>query len=94
MAAFGYQRINVNVRVADTTSTPAVPNDCFAKLMYYLDCVDSCLPGIIPTELKTYQLYYTLDKDLKEQLVSWAVRLPPIFFDNLVFFHIENMGQL
>ena len=55
-----------------------IPDDLVAKLMYYLECVKFCLPGLdIPDKLTEYNHYLLLSYDEKDQVLALAIKFSP-----------------
>lgn len=50
--------------------TVTVPNDCVARLMYYLDCFETVTEFGIPYALRDYSNYRSLDTDDKRNLLQ------------------------
>ena len=55
----------------------SVPNNSIAKLMYYLNCLNSCLGDHIPDELADFQNYYLADEETKELVLVTASLFSP-----------------
>lgn len=94
-AILGFQRQNIEVEVTGTTVT--VPDNNIARLMYYLHCVNSCIPGFeIPERLRRYQNYYLLSDDDRANVVAHALLLKPEILNNEVFFLVgdNDMSEL
>ena len=84
------------VSVKDVGYTISVPNNCFAKLMYYLNCVDSVIDfsemGIDIDNLTNYSNYYSLDRSDKNDLIRICEILTPNFLEGKAFFLSQNMA--
>ena len=93
MAFFNFERDQANIKVKGSTAN--VPNNCFAKLMYYLKSVDSCVPGLnIPPKYKNYNYYYNLDDDDKRTIIALAALLSPDVVEGEVFFMVDDNHRL
>ena len=84
------QRLQVQVK--DTSRSVTVPNDPIAKLMYYFDCVCSCVePDDSETvrRFRDYSNYDRLTSDEKAQLLALCLTLSP---DKMIgtIFHPSN----
>ena len=72
------QRLQVHVK--RTGSSTTVPNDPIAKLMYYFDCVCSCVePDSSDTirRLRDYANYHRLTSEERAQLLVMCLALSP-----------------
>ena len=93
MAFFNFEREQTNIKVKGQAVT--VPNNCFAKLMYYLDSVSSCVPGLdIPSEYKNYDSYNNLNDDDKRTIIALAALLSPDLLEGKVFFLVDDNHRL
>ncbi|KAK8835751.1 hypothetical protein M9Y10_040570 [Tritrichomonas musculus] len=63
-----------------TGTTVSIPNAPMAKLMYYLNTVDSLTDFGIPSHLKDYSSYSNLSFDEENQVLCLAVLLSPDMF--------------
>ena len=87
--AFAIQKETVNIKNAGTSVT--LPDDCFARLMYYLRSVSSCVPGLdIPANLTNYQNYRSLNSDDRKLIVHLADLLPPHLLDGKIFHQVDD----
>eukprot|EP00276_Gloeochaete_wittrockiana_P012215 CAMPEP_0184373598 /NCGR_PEP_ID=MMETSP1089-20130417/164587_1 /TAXON_ID=38269 ORGANISM="Gloeochaete wittrockiana, Strain SAG46.84" /NCGR_SAMPLE_ID=MMETSP1089 /ASSEMBLY_ACC=CAM_ASM_000445 /LENGTH=366 /DNA_ID=CAMNT_0026716569 /DNA_START=52 /DNA_END=1148 /DNA_ORIENTATION=+ len=72
--------------VEDVSTNVTVSSNCWARLMYYLDSVNSCLnddgDDLVPRSLRNHEMYYALSED--EKLVILAVCTGPLLISNLV----------
>ena len=72
--------------VEDVSTNVTVSSNCWARLMYYLDSVNSCLnddgEDLVPRSLRNHEMYYALSED--EKLVILAVCTGPLLISNLV----------
>ena len=93
MAFFNFEREQANLKV--NSHSVNVPDNCFAQLMYYLNSVSSCVPGLnIPSEYKNYHHYYNLDDDDKRTIVALAALLSPDALEGKVFFQVDDNHRL
>lgn len=86
---------NVEVSVKDITSQIQVPNNNYAKLMYYLSCVESCYPGIkalVGARLIDYENYSQLTAAEKSSVVSYAELWHPDKID--AFIEADDLGGI
>ena len=79
--------------VKKTTEETTVENTPTARLMYYLNCVDSVLDlsemdGI--RKLTDYGKYYLLNRDEKKELLVLCALLNPEILEDKVFFNVES----
>ena len=90
MAAAAIESDTVGVTSAGHSTS--VPNDCHARLMYYLSCVNSCLPDLdaVPIQLRNYSNYNSLSEDNRFLVVLGATVLKPDVLEGNVFFLIED----
>ena len=82
----------VQISVKDTTVSATVPSDPIARLMYYFNCVCTCLEpdsNNSISRLRDYQNYYLLTSEEKAQLLVLVLALSP---DKLIgtIFHPAN----
>ena len=73
--------LNYNsLHIRNYGTTCEVPNHDLAKLMYYLDCVDSLIPNIIDSEkYLDYRNYRNADSSAdREKIISYALLLNPV----------------
>ena len=71
--------------IEDTSQDVTVASSPWARLMYYLDCVNSCIKddeNIIPYALRNHERYYALSNDEKAAIVKICTELLRI--DHLV----------
>lgn len=54
-----------------------VPNDDFAKLMYYLSCMNTCLENFIPPQYTNYQNYYNVSNETRAEILALVMILEP-----------------
>ena len=90
MAAAVIESETVGVKSAGHSTS--VPNDCHARLMYYLSCVNSCLPDLdaVPSQLRNYSNYYSLSEDNRFLVMLGAAVLKPEVLEGNVFFLVED----
>jgi len=58
-----------SIEIEQTGVTVSVPNNPWARLCYYLSCVNSCL-DCIPIQLRDYKNYTSLTTDMKELVLK------------------------
>ena len=84
------------VFVKDFTTATTVASNCFAKLMYYLNCVDVVIDfremDIDLGNLTKYSDYSSLDRAEKNTLIKICEILTPNFLEGKAFFYNPNMG--
>ena len=88
------QRLQVNVK--DTTVSTTVPNDPIARLMYYFDCVCSCVePDSSATirRLRDYANYHRLTSEEKAQLLVMCLALSPDKLMETIFHPTDDCGE-
>lgn len=69
-------KINHNKNYAENiTSTATIPNDCVARLMYYLECIETVTNFGIPYSLRNYSNYRSLDSEDKRNLLRYCQAL-------------------
>jgi len=74
----------------ETGHSVEVPNDYFAKLMYYLSCVSSCLKDVVPPEFTTYSNYRRLDQETRKGVVVLCALLSPDELTGKVIFPVPG----
>ena len=85
------------ISVKDTTRNVTVPRDPIAKLMYYFDCICSCVePDSSPAirRLRDYNNYERLSNDEKAQLLAIVLALSPDKLIGEIFFPSDDCGDL
>lgn len=73
MAAIVQQGVEIEAIGKQVT----VPNDEFAKLMYYLSCMNTCLEDFIPRQYTNYQNYYALSNETRGEILALVMILEP-----------------
>ena len=69
-----------------------VPNNDYAKLMYYLSCVFTVIQYDENSKFTDYEHYYLLTKDEENALIVLALLLnPKIFLDAKIFIYEPNL---
>jgi len=63
-----------------------VGSDPISRLSYFLDCVDACLPNLIPGDLIQYERSMYFDLDDRAAIVELALTLSPDLLLENVFF--------
>ena len=84
MAAFVHRQVGLE----RTSSTVTVPNNCVAKLMYYLKCVAQALElnDAQTSHLTQYNNWYNLDNEDRRSLLMLCLLLSPDELIGKVFF--------
>ena len=83
------------ISVKDTTQSATVPNNDIAKLMYYFNCVCSCIePDSSYTirRLRDYKNYASLSRDEEAQLLAICLTLSPDKLIGTIFFPSDDCG--
>ena len=90
--------------IKNTTTKTTVPNNPTAKLMYYLNCVNTTLDlvgldiaGIdyaFVSLIKDYEKYHLVTQMEKQQIFNIATALKPSILEGKVFFLTESAGDL
>lgn len=74
--------------IKNTGTTCTVPENSWAKLMYYLNCVNSVINLDIPSKITNYNKYMDLTFDDKNYILMLAeVMSPSLFEENHVFIY-------
>ena len=76
-------------RLLRTSESVSVANDAYARLMYYLNCVASCLEGgteAIPLRLRDHENYDRLSHRDRIDVLWWAQKVPPQVLEYLGVF--------
>ncbi|PAA52237.1 hypothetical protein BOX15_Mlig003743g1, partial [Macrostomum lignano] len=76
-AHFAAQVSNQRLQVKETGSRCQVPNDDYAKLMFYLACVEGVKCGDFPAYMTDYSKYRQLTESQKRNIVATARRHDP-----------------
>ena len=85
------------IRVKDTTYRVTVPGNPVAKLMYYIDCVCTCVEADESSTIKRlrdYQNYASLSSDEEAQLLALCLALSPDKLIGTIFHPSDNCGEL
>ena len=83
--------VGTEVVVRPVGEKVTVPDDPYAKLMYYLSCVQCVVDYDIPHRLFDYSKYLNLTSSEKDEVVAYCTILKPsIFEDNNVFIPVDN----
>ena len=93
MAAISLGRTEISVKAVGVTVT--VPNNDIARLMYYFNCVCSCVePDSSYTirRLKDYNNYASLSRDEEAQLLAICLALSPDKLIGTIFFPSDDCG--
>jgi hypothetical protein len=83
--------VNAEIKVHGTTAT--VANDDIAKLSYYLNCVSTCVPGVIEAEAINHQNYRYFSRDLQAQIVVLCAILSPSFLEGSAL-HLVSHAEM
>ena len=84
------------ISVKKTGQACTVPNNNIAKLMYYFNCVCSCVePDQSPTirRLRDYENYVRLSSDEEAQLLAICLTLSPDKLVGTVLFPADDCGS-
>ena len=84
------------VKVRETGHKVTVPNNDIAKLMYYIDCVCSCIePDDSSTisRLRDYKNYDRLSSDEETQLLALCLALSPEKLTGTIFHPATDCGD-
>ena len=84
------------IKVKETGHTVTVPNDPIARLMYYFNCICSCIepddsPGV--RRLRDYNNYERLSNEEKAQLLAIVLALSPDKLIGQIFFPSDDCGS-
>lgn len=90
MLAGGQHKINIE----KTGVSCNVPDNDIARLMYYLNCIDSLIDFGIPANLKDYQNYYKLSFNSENSVICYAHLLDPKTFIRNNIMIIDPSGKL
>ena len=71
-----------------------VPDNDYAKLMYYLNCVSSIVDFDIPRKYINYDEYYNLSYSEKKELLALCILLEPSLFTNSHLFILDENGEI
>ena len=72
-------------------SNADVPENCFSRLMYFLDSVDTCMPDLeIPREYLGRGSHTFLSDEDKVAIIAIAEILSPDVLENHVFFQVDD----
>ena len=83
------------ISVKDTTTSCTVPSNDIARLMYYFNCVCSCIePDNNDTirRLRNYSNYASLSREEEVQLLALCLALSPDKLIGSVLFPADNCG--
>jgi len=83
-----------NLKIESIGRSVTIPDDNIARLMYYLDCVDSCLVDFVPSKYIQWNNYNSLSGDEKALIVAMAAILSPDILIGKVFIPVESGNQL
>ena len=86
----------LQISVKDTTVSTTIPNDPIAKLMYYFNCVCTCVePDSSDTirRLRDYQNYRRLTSEEKAQLLVLVLGLSPDKLIGTIFHPANDCGE-
>ena len=87
-ATLGVNKVKVEAYGTITT----VPNDNYARLMYYLDCVLTVIEYDRSNKLTDYQHYYNLNNAEKKAVIQLALLLnPKLFIDSSIFIVSQDL---
>ena len=92
-AFFGIERQKNNVKKIGVTVT--IPDNCFARLMYYLKIVNTCIPNLdLPKQYTTYGDYEELDGDDEKVIIALAALLSPDDLNDKVHIQVDDNHEL
>ena len=81
-----------SLRVEAIGRSVYIPNNDYAKLMYYLSCVFTVIQYDKNNKLTDYKHYYLLTKDEENALIILALLFnPKIFLDASIFVYEPNL---
>ena len=89
-AVLGYNQHQLSIK--ETGRSCTVPDHPIAKLMYYLNSVDSLVDFGIPSHLKDYENYGETSFDHENAILCFATLLnPTIFIENNIMIHEPSL---
>jgi len=77
-----------DLQVEHIGTSVTVPENNFAKMMYYLSSLSSCLDYAIPSGYTDYNAYYNLGENDKLEVLALTVLLSPDILENKVIFKV------
>lgn len=81
------------ITVKDTSVDVTVPSNSYAKLMYYLSCIESCT-SLDFGSLSDYRNYYKYGSDVKSAVVELCQILTPELLEECgIFFYCSNLDS-
>ena len=84
------------IKVKETGRTVTVPSDPTARLMYYFDCICSCIKpddSSAIRRLRDYNNYERLSNDEKNKLLAIVLTLSPDKLIGQVIFPSDDLGS-
>jgi len=79
-----------DVKIEMTGHSVTIPPNNYAKMMYYLSSISSCLEYIIPAEFTKYEKYYNLNSEEKIGIMTLCALLSPDLLLNKVIFMVPT----
>ena len=86
----------MQLQIKETGVTVTVPSNPVAKLMYYFDCICSCIePDDNATirRLRNYKNYSQLTGEEEDKLLDLCISLSPDVLKGVIFHHLEQLGS-
>ena len=86
----------VQIRVKDTTRRTTIPQNPIARLMYYFNCVCTCIEAddsAAIRRLRDYQNYDSLTSDEKAKLLALCLSLSPDKLIGIIFHPSNDCGE-
>lgn len=91
MTSFLLNEEENSLHLKDSSVSVTVPNYPIARLMYYIDCIDSLIDLEIPSKLTDYSNYGRLTTKEENQILVYASLLHPnIFIERGILFENDK----
>ena len=84
------------IQVKNTSSAATVPNDPIAKLMYYLNCISTCVEANDDStirRLRDYKNYSSLSSEEEAMLLILCLALSPDTLIGTILFPMEELER-